>query len=158
MTQYSIPFPSAADVGAKSPRRARIAAAGAVYDLSAIFEDLNLRFFGGTVMARIRWGRRRVPSRRRFKRSRHITLGSYSRRRLLITIHPNLDRDEIPQFFVEAIVYHEMCHEIAGEERAGGRRRLHTPRFKELERGYPMFAEARRWAKENINCLLKSQI
>lgn len=153
MKQIVISFPSAEDVGASAVRRRRIFPAGSSYDLAAIMDDLNVRFFGGSVEAAITWGRARASSRRR-RRRRHITLGSYCRRRKIITIHPHLDREGIPRYFVEAIVFHEMCHQVAGEERAGGVRRIHTPKFKELERRYPMFAEAKRWAKANFTYLL----
>ena len=152
MRQIVLPFPSAADVGA-APRRRSLRPEGKAHDLAAMLEDLNRRFFEGGISARITWGRGRTASRRR-RRRRHITLGSYCRRTKLITIHPHLDRECVPPFFVEAIVFHEMCHEIAGVERAGGMRRVHTPRFRELERRYPMYAEAKRWAKENIGLLL----
>lgn len=152
MKQIFLPFPSAADVGA-TVRRGRIKPEGDAHNLAAILADLNRRFFDDGIRARITWGRGRTAPRRR-RRRRHITLGSYCRRKELITIHPHLDRANVPPFFVEAIVFHEMCHEVVGEERAGGRRRVHTPRFHELERRYPMYAEAKRWAKENIELIL----
>ena len=157
MIQYTIPFPSATDVGATRRLRKNLAPAGAVHDLSIILEELNRCFFGSEVQSRITWGRGRVPSRRRFKRTRHITLGSYCRRQNLITIHPNLDRPGVPRFFVEAIVFHEMCHEVAGEERVGGMRRLHTRRFRELERRYPMYGEAKAWARSNMESLFSAR-
>jgi len=156
MKQISLPFPSATDVGAKRHRHRRIVTAGGIYDLASIMEELNRRFFGNSVEASITWGRRGASSRRR-RRGRHITLGSYCGRSRMITIHPRLDCPSIPRFFVEAIVYHEMCHQVAGEERVGSRRRVHTAKFKELEHRYPMFAEAKRWAKDNIELLINGR-
>ena len=155
MKQYAIPFPSAADVGAARARARSLAPAGVVHDLAAIFAELNERFFGNAVKSQITWGRGRTKAAsRRRRKSRHITLGSFSRRHSLITIHPNLDRPDVPRFFVESIVFHEMCHEVVGEERRDGRRLIHTPRFHEQERRYPQFAEARAWARGNIGYLL----
>lgn len=133
-------------------RRTVLRPAGRHHDLTAILSELNARFFDGTITAAITWGRGGARKRRR--RSRHITLGSYSRTHRLITIHPALDGPLVPRFFVEAIVFHEMCHEIAGEERSGGRRRLHTEAFRALEMSYPLWADAKRWGRENLNLLI----
>lgn len=137
-------------------RKRAIRSEGRHHDLIQIFNDLNLKYFGGKIVAGITWGLGRNV-RRGFRRSRHITLGSYDRLRKLVIIHPNLDRENVPRFFVEAIVFHEMCHELVVGETKGGRRRIHTPAFKDMEKRFPMFVEARQWAKENIGYLLSGK-
>lgn len=148
--EASVPMRAAPRIARK--RRA-VFSKGEHYDLAQILDDLNTRYFGSKIMARITWGRSR-NHHRGFKRSRHITLGSYDRQGKLVIIHPNLDRERVPRFFVEAIVFHEMCHELVEGETKGGRRRIHTPGFRDMEKRFPMFVEARRWAKENMNYLL----
>ena len=129
---------------------------GKYHDLGPIFCCLNESFFAGAVDAQIRWGRRITRRRKWFRRSVNMTLGSYCRRRKLITIHPNLDRPLVPRYFVEAIIFHEMCHQITGGEVVNGRRRLHTRQFKEQEIRYPEFEKARIWAKKNLRYLLQN--
>jgi predicted SprT family Zn-dependent metalloprotease len=121
---------------------------GRVYDLSVMHERLNRKFFGGHVTARITWGRQ-PPRRRR----RHIGFGAYYRDLDLIRINPLLDERWIPKFFVEYIVYHEMCHAFLAFD-LFGRDGIHTPRFRELERHYPRFDEALEWERDNLDRLL----
>lgn len=148
MIQKDLPFPPAED-GPANPIR----------DLAAIFSKLNEEFFDGAIKARIAWGRGAgARAKRRFARRRQMTLGSYCRRKNLIRIHPGLDRDGIPLFFIEAVVFHEMCHEVAGEERAGKTRRVHTARFRELERKNPLFEKARAWGKANAKYILSASL
>lgn len=123
-------------------------AAGEVHDLGAMHARLNRRFFSGHVTARITWGRQ-PPRRRR----RHIGFGAYYRDLDLIRINPLLDQRWIPKFFVEYIVYHEMCHAYLAFD-LFGRDGIHTPRFRELERRFPRFDEALAWERENLDRLL----
>ncbi|MFH0798884.1 MAG: hypothetical protein V2A66_01740 [Pseudomonadota bacterium] len=142
------------------PRRRAmdIRPSGEHHDLAEILSDISRRFFDGAVGARITWGRGRLKRPRRGRRSRHITLGSYSSKEKLIVIHPNLDRPRVPRRVVESIVFHEICHEVAGEAQGGKRRRLHTREFRELERGYPHFAQAGEWVRKNLDYLLKNEL
>lgn len=123
---------------------------GAVYDLGGIFDDLNARFFGGRLTARIGWGARRVLQHR----PRSVRLGSYSVEDRLIRIHPCLDRPCVPRFFVESVVFHEMLHERHLVWRQNGRRRFHTQEFLRDERRFPDYARAKQWEKENVAQLL----
>lgn len=121
---------------------------GEVYDLRAMRDRINKRFFGGHVTARITWGRQ-PPRRRR----RHIGFGAYYRDLDLIRINPLLDQSWVPKFFVDYIVYHEMCHAYLAFD-LFGRDGIHTPRFRELEKLFPKFDEALAWERENLDRLL----
>ena len=124
---------------------------GEVHDLEAMFERLNRGYFDGRIIAQITWSR----SLRNQKRST-MRLGSYCDEQRLIRIHPALDQDFVPAYFVESVVFHEMLHEVHGApEHANGRREVHTPAFLEDERTFRDFARARRWEAKNINRLLK---
>ncbi|HVO31562.1 MAG TPA: SprT-like domain-containing protein [bacterium] len=129
------------------PKRLK-APAGEVHDLGAMKARLNRRFFGGHVTAKITWGRQ-PPRRKR----RHIGFGAYYRDLDLIRVNPLLDQRWIPKFFVEYIVYHEMCHAFLAFD-LFGRDGIHTPRFRELERRYPRFDEALAWERANLDRLL----
>lgn len=126
--------------------------AGEVYDLAALRDRLNRKFFRGHVTARITWGRQ-PPRRRR----RHIGFGAYYRDLDLIRINPLLDQRWIPKYFVEYIVYHEMCHAYLAFD-LFGRDGIHTPRFRELERLYPRFDEALAWERDNLDRLLSDRV
>lgn len=136
-------------------RNRKLVSLGECHDLAEIFNDLNARFLRREVDARITWGR--VPNRRRgwFRKSRHITLGSYSRGDKVIIIHPNLDKTCVPRFVVESIVFHEMCHQISSGRLKNGRMSVHTREFKELELQYPKLLVAKEWVKKNFGLLLR---
>ncbi len=136
-------------VGEGSHPGVRLSGRGRVYDLKAIFERLNHRFFGGAIDARIGWGRA-GPSRRR----RTIRMGVYDHLARTIRVHPALDRAEVPAFFVEYIVFHEMLHQAIPGRDTGTRKQHHGPEFRAREQRYPDYERALAWEKENLNLLL----
>lgn len=87
---------------------------------------------------------------------RSIRFGSFDFDTRLIRIHPVLDQDWVPGYFVEFIVYHEILHAVCPPERATGtsRRCVHTPRFRQLERQYVDYHRALAWEKTHIRRLL----
>jgi len=137
-------------------RKDRGAAGGALdpvgrcFDLQSIFNAMNEKHFQGGISARIGWGR--MPAKRR---RRSIRLGVYDHQTREIRIHPSLDRPEVPRFFIEFIVFHEMLHQLfpSGAE---GSRRIHHPRgFRDREKAFPHYAAALRWERENLSLLLR---
>jgi hypothetical protein len=123
---------------------------GRCFDLDAIFARLNERYFQGGIKASIGWGR--MPYRRRRK---SIRLGVYDHQTREIRIHPALDRTDVPPFFVEFIVFHEMLHQLFPSPNGSGRRVHHPRGFRDRERGYPMYEAAIRWEKQNLRVLLR---
>jgi hypothetical protein len=136
------------------PRRAKaklpVVTDGACFDLREIFDDLNRRYFGGAIDARITWGAR---GGRRSRRT-SIKMGSYSVEDRLIRIHRTLDRPFVPRYFVEWIVYHEMLHQVHAAPVVDGRRRFHTPAFCADEARFERYPEARAWERANIERIL----
>lgn len=136
------------------PRRTRAPihcqTAGAVFDLQTIFDDLNRRYFDGSIDARITWGART----RRTRRRNSIKMGSYSVEDRLIRIHRTLDRQFVPRHFIEWIVYHEMLHQVHEAPLVKGRRRYHTPAFNADEARFDRYPEARAWERAHIEKLL----
>ena len=125
----------------------RLSIEGSFFNLRALYEDVNRDHFEGTIKTAITWGRRPGPGRRR-----SIRFGSFSVEENLIRIHPFLDSEHVPAFFVRYIVYHEMLHAHLGiEESETGRRRIHTAEFKRIERTYPDFARAEAWQSKASN-------
>ncbi|HOZ49742.1 MAG TPA: hypothetical protein PLO37_12620 [Candidatus Hydrogenedentes bacterium] len=123
------------------------------FDLQAIFDELNASQFGNAVTASITWGS--MPATRRTRRF-SIRFGSYIEEDNLVRIHPLLDQDFVPSFFVRYIVFHEMLHAYVGFARTpGGRRRIHSPEFQRLERSFPDYGRSLAWQEANLGRLLR---
>jgi len=123
---------------------------GRAHDLSAIYADINGRFFGGRLSVPITWGRGVGRARRG-----GLTFGSYDPVLALIRIHPVLDRPDVPRYFVESVVYHEMLHHhLGGVPDRAGRTVYHTRAFREAEARFPRHQDALAWEKDNLPRLL----
>ncbi len=124
---------------------------GDVHDLAEIYTHLNGLHFEGKIDARIGWGRR-APDRRR----RSIKMGVYMHDQRLIRIHPALDDVRVPRMFVELVTFHEMLHQaIPPKSAEDGRRCVHGREFREAERKFPAYEQARAWEKSHLHILLR---
>jgi hypothetical protein len=133
------------------PRADRLLAQGRVHDLQGIFDRINAEHFEGKIEARIGWGAVR-PGRRR----RTVKTGVYVQDARIIRIHPTLDRPQVPEFYVAAVVFHEMLHQAVPAREVNGRRVVHGADFRRRERAYPDHARARAWEDRNLALLLSS--
>jgi len=125
---------------------------GRVHDLRAVYDRLNDRFFGGKLRVPITWGRGSGRARRG-----GLTFGSYDPVLGLIRIHPVLDRPEVPAYFLESVVYHEMLHHhLGGVPDRAGRTVYHSRAFRQAEVLYPGHRQALAWEKENLPHLLRA--
>jgi hypothetical protein len=137
----------------RAPRRQRQLTprpVGRVYNLQEIFDRLNQQYFSGTLQAQITWG----PAVFR-AHQRSIKMGSYAVEDRIIRVHPALDRSEVPLFFVEWIVFHEMLHGRHEIRRKGSRRCFHPPEFLAEERGFVDYERASAWERENVDRLFR---
>ncbi len=107
---------------------------GHVYDLDAIFEDINLRFFHG-LMARPTMSWSRARARR--------LLGHYDPAHNAIVVSRIFDDARVPQLALEYIVYHEMLHLRHPVKLRGSRRCIHPAAFQADEKLFPQLAEAK---------------
>ncbi len=131
------------------PRTGRLDARWRVHDLQAILDRLNAEHFDGAVDVRIGWGRSgALPGRR------SIRTGVYLHAARAIRIHPALDRDEVPEFYVASVVFHEMLHQVVPPTERGGRRSIHGREFRRRERAYPDHARAEAWERAHVHLLL----
>jgi len=135
----------------RRPRQMNLRTAGRNHDLQAIFDRLNAAHFAGGLEARITWG----PVTARGKRRRSIKMGSFAVEDRIIRIHPALDQDCVPDYFVAWIVYHEMLHGKHEVRRENGRRRFHSAAFLAEERQFPEYDRACAWEKQNLDRLLR---
>jgi hypothetical protein len=137
--------------GAK-PRKVRLHSRGRMYDLAEMRDAVNRQYFDGKFACGITWGRHL-----RCRARRHFTFGTYSHTQNLVRIHPQLDSAEVPRFFVEFIVYHEMLHAARGQEgERNGRRIIHSKEFRADERKFAHYKEAMEWEKMNLHRFLSS--
>jgi hypothetical protein len=107
---------------------------GGVYDLEAMFEDLNLRYFHG-LMARPLLGWSRNVSR--------TMLGHYDPSHNAIILSKLLDSTAAPRLAVEYVLFHEMLHLRYPVDHRGARRCVHTPEFKQAEKQFEGWKEAK---------------
>ncbi|HSL81280.1 MAG TPA: hypothetical protein VLF66_00805 [Thermoanaerobaculia bacterium] len=138
---------------APRPAAGRAPCGGRVFDLEAIRDEVNRRYFGGRLRVTIGWSRVGRPRRRR----RRITLklGSWWPHLRAVRIHPVLDHETVPRVVVASVVHHELLHAELGTEVRAGRRRLHTPEFRHREREFEGHEEAQRWIRQNLHRLAR---
>jgi predicted metal-dependent hydrolase len=108
-------------------------ARGFFFDLDAIFEQLNTRFFHG-LMARPRMSWSQIRTRR--------ILGHYDPAHNAIIISRVFDHPAVPPFVLEYIVYHEMLHLKHPVRLRGSRRCVHSAEFQAEEKLFPRATEA----------------
>lgn len=120
--------------GRKLLRSAR----GRYYDLDAVFEQLNTRFFYG-LMARPRMSWSQTKTRR--------ILGHYDPAHNAIIISRIFDHPAIPAYVLEYIVYHEMLHLKHPVKLRGSRRCVHSAEFQAEEKLFPRVADANAFLK-----------
>jgi predicted metal-dependent hydrolase len=109
---------------------------GRVYDLERIFQRLNRRYFDGEIdRPTLTWSQRRT---------RRI-LGHHDAAHETIVISKTLDAADIPEWFVEFVLYHEMLHIKHPARFIKGRRYYHTKAFRNEEQRFPRYEEAQRW-------------
>jgi len=119
--------------------RKRIASPqGHTYDLDAIFEDLNTRFFHG-LMARPQMTWSSVHARN--------SLGHYDPAHNAIVVSKIFDHPRVPRYAVEYLVYHEMLHLKHPVKLRGSRRCVHPKEFIEEEKLFPHLDQAKEFIK-----------
>src|SRR5438093_6544254 len=120
-------------------RKQIVSPRGVTYDLEAVFEELNVRFFYG-LLARpqMSWSTERARNR----------LGHYDPAHNAIIVSRVFDDPRIPRFLVEYIVYHEMLHLKHPVKLRGSRRCVHPAEFQAEERLFSRLEEAKRFLKQ----------
>lgn len=127
----------ASDIARRRRGRKVISSAhGDVYDLDALFLRLNRRYFDGQLeRPTLTWSQRRT---------RRI-LGHHDPVHDTIVISKTLDADDVPIWFVEYILYHEMLHIKHPARLIHGRRYYHTNAFRTEEQRFPHYEQAQEW-------------
>jgi hypothetical protein len=106
---------------------------GETYDLAEMFKELNQRYFSGKLEPPLlSWST---------GKTRRV-LGHHDHVHGAIIISRTLDRDSIPRFVVEYVLYHEMLHVKHPPRVVSGRTIYHGRPFREDERRFEKFKEA----------------
>jgi predicted metal-dependent hydrolase len=120
--------------------RKRIESAkGHTYNLEAVFDELNTRFFYG-LLARpqMTWSRDHARN----------SLGHYDPAHNAIVVSRVFDHPRVPRYTLEYIVYHEMLHLKHPVKLRGSRRCVHSAQFQAEEKLFPQLEEAKRYLKQ----------
>lgn len=114
-------------------------ARGGTYDLDKMFSKLNRKYFDSTLeKPTLTWSQRKTRS----------ILGHHDRVYETITISKSLDSAQVPEWFVEYILYHEMLHITHAARMINGRRYYHTAAFRLDERRFAKYEEAQKWLEQ----------
>ncbi|HEX8458333.1 MAG TPA: SprT-like domain-containing protein [Pyrinomonadaceae bacterium] len=109
---------------------------GNYHNLDRLFARLNRRYFDDEMeKPTLAWSQRRT---RRL-------LGHHDPSDNTIVISKTLDAPEVPEWFVEYVLYHEMLHIKHPARVVKGRRLSHTKAFLADEERYHHFDEAQEW-------------
>ena len=133
-------------------RQFEFAGEGRYFDLRAVFDKINARYFRHRLRGYIiAWGRRR-----RERPKSCIVFGSIQEEDRMIRIHPLLDRQFVPQWYLEYVVFHEMLHAFVPDryDRAG-RRIVHHAGFLERERRFRHYRRSIEWERDNLGRFLR---
>ena len=128
------------DIARRHRGRKMISSAqGNAYDLDKMFSRLNRRYFdSGLEKPILTWSQRKTRS----------ILGHHDRVYETITISKSLDSAQVPDWFVEFILYHEMLHIKHAARMINGRRYYHTTAFRQDERRFAKYEDAQRWLEQ----------
>jgi hypothetical protein len=134
---YSPQILRASDIARRRRGRKLISSArGNVYDLDKMFDRLNRKYFDGRMeKPTLTWSQRRT---------RRI-LGHHDAAHETVVISKTLDGRDVPEWFVEYILYHEMLHIKHPARLINGRRYYHTNAFRAEEQRFPYYRDAQEW-------------
>jgi hypothetical protein len=112
-------------------------ARGAVWDLGALFDDVNRAMFGGRLpRPLLAWSAKPLTYR----------WGWYSdmvRPHGVLVLNRLLDDAAVPRRVLDGTMYHEMLHMVVPPVHVAGRRVVHTRAFNDEDKKFPGHAELR---------------
>jgi hypothetical protein len=128
------------DIARRGRGRKMISSArGNAYNLDKLFSKLNRKYFDSSLeKPTLTWSQRKTRS----------ILGHHDRVYDTITISKSLDSTQVPEWFVDYILYHEMLHIKHSARMINGRRYYHTSAFRLDERRFAKYDDAQRWLEQ----------
>jgi hypothetical protein len=97
-------------------------------------------------------------AKRRLKRGqRSFRLGSYDPRTDVIRIHRILDHPEVPGWYIDFVVFHELIHRHMKYARGLEAARKHNAEFRAIEATFPRIGDARSWERTDLMRLARKR-
>ena len=120
--------------------RKRIPSAnGHRFNLEKIFDELNTLYFHGLL------GKPQLTWSLSDSRS---SLGHYDPAHNTIVVSRIFDRESIPRFALEYLLFHEMLHLKHPVKLRGSKRCVHPPEFQAEEKSFPHYEQAKKFLKQ----------
>jgi predicted metal-dependent hydrolase len=117
-------------------RRMEHSPAGVHHDLEPLFERLNHRYFQSSLARpRLGWS----------TRAWRTQLGCFDPALNQIVLNRQLDREEVPEYVVAYVLFHEMLHVKHPIQFVRCRRESHSSKFRNDEKGFTDYARAMRF-------------
>src|ERR1700683_3339117 len=117
-------------------RRVEGGPTGAIHDLAPMFTALNKRYFGGRLhRPRLGWS----------SRAWRAQLGCFDPGVDQIVMNSRLDRENVPAYVVEYVLYHEMLHVKHPIRAAACGLQAHSAEFRREERRYASYEQAQKF-------------
>ncbi|MBJ7449498.1 MAG: hypothetical protein JHC93_03955 [Parachlamydiales bacterium] len=124
-------------------KKITIKTTGVLYDLQAIYDEINQYYFDKKLDLKITWSK---PGRG----LNHIVFGRYFDTLKLIRINQMMDDPFFPYEFVSLVVYHEMLHHVVPSYYdQKGHFRQHGPVFKAEEKKFKQYSFCQKWLRAN---------
>ncbi len=115
---------------------------GEHYNLQDIFNEINAKYFQGSLKIAITWS-----GSKKSRPRRSILFGSYHLKQEVIRIHRRLDGPDVPLYFIQFVVYHEALHHVFPPIREKRKRRIHHAEFKKKEKEFADYLLAKAYGK-----------
>ncbi len=120
--------------------RKRISSAnGHRFNLEEIFDELNTLYFHGLL------GKPQLTWSSSDSRS---SLGHYDPAHNTIVVSRVFDRETVPRFALEYLLFHEMLHLKYPVKLRGSKRCVHPPEFQAEEKSFPHYEQAKKFLKQ----------
>lgn len=124
---------------------------GVHYDLREVFNCINSTYFHNSIEAYLRWG-----SPCSLTSYQTVRTAKNGKQVNLITIAGVYNHPDVPRFALDAVMYHEMLHIAVPPYFKNGRRVIHSPEFKRMERKFAFFEQWCEWEKLCLRSLARS--
>jgi len=111
---------------------------GSARDLREVFDYVNSFYFASRLQDPILAWATESPQRR---------LGFYFQPLNLLVANRALDSNAVPRYVLEFVVFHELLHHVSAGSGRAARRVHHTLEFKNQERAFSHYDDAKRWLR-----------
>jgi hypothetical protein len=117
---------------------------GKIFNLHTLYHSVHQRYFPSFPDLKITW----FGQQKKLKRYSQRTLGQYNDLLKLIKIHRCLDNKKCPKYFISFVIYHEILHAVYPPYLdKGNRYRYHDKIFRQKEREFSEYHQAKDWEK-----------